>query len=114
LNTQKQIFLIVVLFFAFTGACAAYTAIDLPIRAEDQEQWHFEESVERGASCSPTTVEPATAMPARRSRPQLNREEFRNQGPDPPQDQQGHDPPHDHLRPCGHSDAYVGPVRRRP
>jgi len=49
LNTQKQIFLIVVLLFVFTGGCAAYTVIDLPIRAVDQTQWHKDQSIERGA-----------------------------------------------------------------
>jgi len=49
LNTQKQIFLIVVLFFTFVGACGAYAVVDLPIRAEDQAQWHEKEEIERGA-----------------------------------------------------------------
>jgi len=49
LNTQKQIFLIVVLFFMFVGACGAYAAIDLPVRATDQKKWHDSESIERGA-----------------------------------------------------------------
>jgi LysM repeat protein/mono/diheme cytochrome c family protein len=49
LNTQKQIVLIVALLFIFVGGCAAYTAIDLPVRAPDQEKWTQEQSVERGA-----------------------------------------------------------------
>lgn len=49
MNTQKQIVLIVALFFIFVGGCAAYTAIDLPVRAPDQEKWTDEQSVERGA-----------------------------------------------------------------
>jgi LysM repeat protein/mono/diheme cytochrome c family protein len=49
LNTQKQIFLIVVLFFATVGGCAAYTMIDLPYRSEIQQDYHYEESVTRGA-----------------------------------------------------------------
>jgi LysM repeat protein/mono/diheme cytochrome c family protein len=49
LNTQKQIVLIVALLFIFVGGCAAYTAIDLPIRAEDQSQWTKDQSLERGA-----------------------------------------------------------------
>jgi len=49
LNTQKQIVLIVALFFIFVGGCAAYTAIDLPVRASDQQKWTDEQSVERGA-----------------------------------------------------------------
>ena len=49
MNTQKQIFLIVLLNFILVGACAAYTAVDLPVRGPDQERWTFNESVERGA-----------------------------------------------------------------
>lgn len=49
MNTQKQIFLIVLLNFVLVGACAAYTAIDLPVRAPDQEKWTMDESIERGA-----------------------------------------------------------------
>jgi LysM repeat protein/plastocyanin/mono/diheme cytochrome c family protein len=49
LNTQKQIVLIVALFFIFVGGCAAYTAIDLPVRAPDQQKWTDEQSIERGA-----------------------------------------------------------------
>jgi LysM repeat protein/mono/diheme cytochrome c family protein len=49
LNTQKQIILIVALTFLFVGGCAAYTAIDLPIRAEDQQDWTRDQSLERGA-----------------------------------------------------------------
>ena len=49
MNTQKQVFLIVVLFFVLAGGCAAYTVIDLPVRAERQSDYFFSESVERGA-----------------------------------------------------------------
>lgn len=49
MNTQKQIFLIVLLNFILVGACAAYSAIDLPVRAPDQEKWTMDESIERGA-----------------------------------------------------------------
>ena len=49
MNTQKQIILIVALTFIFVGGCAAYTAIDLPIRAEDQQEWTRDQSRERGA-----------------------------------------------------------------
>ena len=49
MNTQKQIILIVALTFIFVGGCAAYTAIDLPIRAEDQQEWTRDQSLERGA-----------------------------------------------------------------
>ncbi len=49
MNTQKQIILILALTFLFVGGCAAYTAIDLPIRAEDQQDWTRDQSLERGA-----------------------------------------------------------------
>lgn len=49
MNTQKQIVLIVALMFIFVGGCAAYTAIDLPVRAPDQEEWTQNQSIERGA-----------------------------------------------------------------
>lgn len=49
MNTQKQIFLIVLLNFILVGGCAVYSAIDLPVRAPDQEQWTLDQSIERGA-----------------------------------------------------------------
>ena len=49
MNTQRQIFLIVVLMFVSVAGCAAYTAIDLPIRAERQADFFEAESIERGA-----------------------------------------------------------------
>lgn len=49
MNTQKQIFLIVVLLFAMTAGCAAYAAIELPVRQGDQEVYQYEGRVERGA-----------------------------------------------------------------
>ncbi|MCS7296482.1 MAG: cytochrome c, partial [Chloroflexota bacterium] len=49
MNTQKQIFLMIVLSFMLVGACAGYAAFDLPIRAETQRDYQFEESVRRGA-----------------------------------------------------------------
>lgn len=49
MNTQKQIVLIVVLFFVFMGGCTAYTLIDLPVRAPDQVTWTQDQSIERGA-----------------------------------------------------------------
>ncbi len=49
MNTQKQIFVIVVLFFMLVGGCAAYSAIDLPIRSGRQEDFFKSESVKRGA-----------------------------------------------------------------
>jgi LysM repeat protein/mono/diheme cytochrome c family protein len=49
LNTQKQIILIVALLFMTVGGCAAYAAIDLPVRADSQSQWTLDQSRERGA-----------------------------------------------------------------
>lgn len=39
----------VALLFLFVGGCAAYSAVDLPIRAQDQQQWTKDQSLERGA-----------------------------------------------------------------
>ncbi|MGE5596290.1 MAG: LysM peptidoglycan-binding domain-containing protein [Hyphomicrobiales bacterium] len=82
MNTQKQIFLIVVLFFMFIGACAGYAAIDLPIRADDQAQWHKDESIERGAllfanncrTCHGNMGQGGVGLP-------LNIAEYKNQDP---------------------------------
>lgn len=49
MNTQKQIVLIVALLFMAVGGCAAYAAIDLPVRADSQAQWTLDQSRERGA-----------------------------------------------------------------
>ena len=49
MNTQKQIILIIALTFIFVGGCAAYTAIELPVRAPDQADWTRDQSLERGA-----------------------------------------------------------------
>lgn len=49
MNTQKQIVLIVALLFMTVGGCAAYAAIDLPVRAPSQEEWTLDQSRERGA-----------------------------------------------------------------
>lgn len=49
MNTQKQIVLIIALTFIFVGGCAAYTAIELPVRAPDQADWTRDQSLERGA-----------------------------------------------------------------
>ncbi len=49
MNTQRQIFLIVLLSFTTVAGCAAYTAIDLPLRAERQADFFESESIERGA-----------------------------------------------------------------
>ncbi|HET7737196.1 MAG TPA: LysM peptidoglycan-binding domain-containing protein [Tepidiformaceae bacterium] len=48
MNTQKQIFLIVVLFFVMTGGCAAYAFIE-PVRSERQAGFFDAESARRGA-----------------------------------------------------------------
>ncbi len=49
MNTQRQVFLVVVLMFVTVAGCAAYTAIDLPIRAQRQADFFENESIERGA-----------------------------------------------------------------
>lgn len=49
MNTQKQILLIVILFFTFVGGCAAYSIVDLPYRAGNQADYQSSESIERGA-----------------------------------------------------------------
>ncbi|MBI5946773.1 MAG: LysM peptidoglycan-binding domain-containing protein [Chloroflexi bacterium] len=82
MNTQKQIVLIVALFFIFVGGCAAYTVIDLPYRAENQTQWSMDESVERGAllfanncrTCHGIKGEGGIGLP-------LNTAAFKNQDP---------------------------------
>ena len=47
MNTQKQIVLMVALMFLLVGGCAAYTAIELPVRAPDEAQWTEDQSLER-------------------------------------------------------------------
>ncbi|MGE3696708.1 MAG: LysM peptidoglycan-binding domain-containing protein [Dehalococcoidia bacterium] len=49
MNTQKQIGLMVALVFFMTAGCAAYTVIDLPVRAVDQTTYQYDGSIERGA-----------------------------------------------------------------
>lgn len=49
MNTQKQIFVMIVLMFTFVAGCAAYATIDLPIRAKRQADYFESESIERGA-----------------------------------------------------------------
>lgn len=49
MNTQKQIVVMAVLMLVLAGSCAAYTAIDLPYRAVNQEEYQLDESIERGA-----------------------------------------------------------------
>jgi len=48
-NTNKQRILIVSLLFLLVGSCAAYTAVDLPVRAPAQDDYMLEQSIERGA-----------------------------------------------------------------
>lgn len=82
MNTQKQIFLMIVLSFMLVGACAGYAAFDLPIRAKVQEEYQFEESVRRGAllyanncrTCHGNAGEGFVG-------PALNRPELRDQDP---------------------------------
>ncbi|HSE46880.1 MAG TPA: LysM peptidoglycan-binding domain-containing protein [Gemmatimonadales bacterium] len=82
MNTQKQIFLIVVLFFAFVGGCAAYTSIDLTVRAPDQEDWHFDQSVERGALLFANNCRTCHGNSGQGGvGPQLNKPDFKNQDP---------------------------------
>jgi len=82
LNTQKQIFLMVVLFFMLVGSCAAYSAIDLPIRSERQTDFFKSESVKRGAllfanncrTCHGIQGEGGVGLP-------LNKADFQDQDP---------------------------------
>jgi LysM repeat protein/mono/diheme cytochrome c family protein len=82
LNTQKQILLIVVLFFTLVGGCAAYSIIDLPYRAPSQVDWTHDQSVERGAllfanncrTCHGITGQGGVGL-------QLNKQAFKDQDP---------------------------------
>ncbi|MGI8926618.1 MAG: LysM peptidoglycan-binding domain-containing protein [Tepidiformaceae bacterium] len=82
MNTQKQILLIVVTFFAMVAGCAAYTVIEIPYRSGLQEDYQQEESIERGAllfanncrTCHGIKGEGGVGFP-------LNKEEFKNQDP---------------------------------
>lgn len=82
MNTQKQIVLIVSLMFIFVGGCAAYAAIDLPVRSEDQIEWTNDQSLERGAllfanncrTCHGNKGEGGVGFP-------LNTEAFKDQDP---------------------------------
>jgi len=49
MNTNKQILMMVFLMFLLAGSCAAYTAIDLPYRADIKTDYQSDESIERGA-----------------------------------------------------------------
>ncbi len=81
MNTQKQIFLIVVFMFMLVAGCGAYAIID-PIRADRQAGFFETESIERGAllfanncrACHGNRGEGGIGLP-------LDREEFRNQDP---------------------------------
>lgn len=82
MNTQKQIVLIVALLFMTVGGCAAYAAIDLPVRAPSQEEWTLNQSRERGAllyanncrTCHGNRGEGGVGVP-------LDTPEFKNQDP---------------------------------
>lgn len=82
MNTQKQIFVMIVMLVIFTGGCAAYAAIDLPIRAGRQADFFKSESVERGAllyanncrSCHGVRGEGGAGPP-------VNNDEFKDQDP---------------------------------
>ncbi len=82
MNTQRQIFLIVALLFVNVAGCAAYTAIDLPVRADRQADFFESESIERGAllfanncrTCHGIRGEGGVGLT-------LNKSAFRNQDP---------------------------------
>ena len=82
MNTQKQIILIIALLFMTVGGCAAYAAIDLPVRAPSQEEWTLDQSRERGAllyanncrTCHGNRGEGGVGLP-------LDTPEFKNQDP---------------------------------
>jgi len=82
LNTQKQIIIIVALFFLTVGACAGYTIIELPYRTQLQQDWHDAESIERGAllyanncrTCHGNAGEGFVG-------PRLNKDDFKDQSP---------------------------------
>ncbi|MCL6645911.1 MAG: LysM peptidoglycan-binding domain-containing protein [Dehalococcoidia bacterium] len=82
MNTQKQIILIVALLFMTVGGCAAYAAIDLPVRADSQSQWTLDQYRERGAllyanncrTCHGNRGEGGVGVP-------LDTPEFKNQDP---------------------------------
>lgn len=82
MNTQKQIFLIVALFFVLTGGCVAYSVVELPYRVGVQEDYHREESIRRGAllfanncrTCHGIQGEGGVGL-------QLNKDEFKDQSP---------------------------------
>lgn len=82
MNTNKQRVLIVALFSLLTGSCAAYAAIDLPVRAGSQTDYMFKGSVERGAllyanNCRTCHGNQGEGFIG----PQLNRSDWRDQDP---------------------------------
>jgi len=82
LNTQKQIFLIVVLFFAFVGGCSAYTVFDIPHRAQEQATALQDQSVERGALLFANNCRTCHGISGEGIiGPQLNTDDFKNQDP---------------------------------
>jgi plastocyanin/LysM repeat protein/mono/diheme cytochrome c family protein len=82
LNTQKQIILIVALFFLTVGACAGYTIIELPYRTELQADWHLEESIERGALLYANNCRTCHGNAGEGFRgPRLNRDDLKDQSP---------------------------------
>ena len=82
MNTHKQIVLIVALSFLFVGACAAYSAIDLPLRSPRQSAYFQSESIDRGAllfanncrTCHGIKGQGGVGLP-------LNKPDFKNQDP---------------------------------
>ena len=82
MNTQKQIFVIITLLVIFTGGCAAYAAIDLPIRAERQADFFDSESVERGALLFANNCRTCHGVRGQGGTgPALNTEAFKDQDP---------------------------------
>ena len=82
MNTQKQILLIVILFFTFVGGCAAYSIIDLPYRAGNQADYQKSESIERGALLFANNCRTCHGIRGEgHVGPQLNKPEFQNQDP---------------------------------
>ncbi len=82
MNTQKQIAVMVALMFLFVGGCTAYTVIDLPTRAVDQTQWHYDQSIERGALLFANNCRTCHGIKGEGNvGPLLNKPEFKDQDP---------------------------------
>ena len=82
MNTNKQRVLIVTLLFLIVGGCAGYTVIDLPVRADSQEEHMYWESVTRGGllyanNCRTCHGNQGEGFVA----PALNRSDWRDQDP---------------------------------